>query len=255
MTGDGSRLSLRLKQTLLVSAGAVVALIMVFLGLWQMQVFIDKGNRTVEDRAAQPPVALIEHVSASSQVGDVYGRRVTVSGHYLADHQLLIPGEGSSVRVLAAFEFADGRVVPIVRGLASDSSQVTPPPVGERTEMGLFLPGEGNVEGQAESSELASVRMPLLAQKWPDANLIPGFITLSAENAAAYGLAEGPVSLPQGDGSFQNGGYALQWWIFAAFAFGFTVIAAQGMGRRERKLREDAALAELESRKDENAGL
>lgn len=236
-------MSTRAKQVLLVAAGAVVALVMVFLGLWQMQVFVDKGNRSVQARAEQAPVALAEFVRADGTVGDGYGKRVIVVGRYLPAQQITIPDAGATVRVLTALELEDGRVLPVVRGVAPAAS-VTPPPPGTVTQMGLFLPGEGDSTTSVGPDQIGSVRMPLLAQRWPQ-RLVPGFVTLSAEDAAAQGLAQASVTLPQGEGSFQNGGYALQWWIFAAFAVGMSIKFAVSLGARERTQREDAARAEL----------
>lgn len=225
----------------MVGVGSVMALIMVFLGLWQMQVFMDEGNRSVEGRAAQPAVPLLEHVFADGSTDDIYGKQVTVTGTYQVDHQLTIPAEDGAVRVLTAFRLADGRVVPVVRGLAASPAEVGPAPEGTRSETGLFLPGEGDVPADWVAGQIGSVRMPLLAQYWPDVHLTPGFVTLDAAGAAAHGLAQAPVDLPQGEGSFQNGGYALQWWVFAAFAFGMSLKLAQGFGARDRQAREEAA--------------
>ena len=51
-------MSTRLKQILLVAVGLAGAIVMVLLGLWQMQVFVDQGNRGIADRASQPAVPL-----------------------------------------------------------------------------------------------------------------------------------------------------------------------------------------------------
>ncbi len=233
----------RAKQVALVAVGAAVALVMVFLGLWQMQVFVDKGNRTVQARAEQAPVPLLDFVAADGSVGDVYGKQVTVTGHYLPD-ELTIPDAPGRVRVLTALELGDGRVLPVVRGVASEGA-VPPAPSGSVAQQGLFLPGEGDSDVAVAAGQIGSVRMPLLAQKWSTRQLVPGFITLTEADAAAQGLALASVTLPQGEGSFQNGGYALQWWIFAAFALGMSIKFAQAVGARERKAREAAALAEL----------
>ena len=83
--------------------------------------------------------------------------------------------------------------------------------------------------------------MPLLAQQWPQ-QLIPGFVTLGAQDAAAQGLTQASVKLPGGEGSAQNGGYALQWWVFAAFALGMSIKLAHSLGVQDRR-REEGELA------------
>lgn len=225
------------------AVGVVAALVMVVLGLWQMQVFVDKGNRTIEARAEQAPVPLLANIPLDGPIGDVYGKQVTVEGRYLPDQQLTIPDADARVRVLTAFQVADGRVLPVVRGTGAAAS-VTAPPPGVVTQTGLFLPGEGDADAAVGAGQIGSVRMPLLAQRWPQ-RLTPGFVTLAGPDAAAQGLAQAAVDLPEGEGSFQNGGYALQWWIFAAFAVAMSLKVAQGLGARERAALEEAARLEL----------
>ena len=242
-------MSTRLKQLLIVAIASVVAVVMVFLGLWQMQVIVDQGNKTVEDRAAQAPVPLDEHMESDGSIGDIYGKRVTIMGHYL-DQQVLIAEDGGH-RVLAAFQVRDGRTLPVVRGIVADGQTAPAPPVGEQVETGVFLPGEGDVKDNrgvavtVPEGQLASVRMPALAQLWPQ-QLVPGFVTLDAADAAAHGLAPAHVHLPTGEGSSRNSGYALQWWVFAAFGMGMAIKIAHSLGVRERRAAEEAALRSRE---------
>lgn len=235
----------RAKQAILVLVGMGFALVGGVLGLWQMQVFVDKGNRSIEARTEQMPTPLFDHVREDGTTDDIYGKPVTVTGFYLPDEQLLIPGEGDFVRVLAAFQTTQGKVVPIVRGLTV-AYAVPEPPAGELQQTGLFLPGEGDVASPDEAGQIGSVRMPLLAQLWEQHLLVPGFVTLSASDAASQGLTQAPVDLPEGKGSFQNGGYALQWWVFGAFALAMTIKWAQVLGRKDRLAAENAARAEQE---------
>lgn len=239
-----------LKQVLVVALGVAAAFVMVNLGLWQMQAFVDSGNRGIEERAAQPPVPLETMLISEGVDGDAYGKQVTATGTYLPDQEILIPSE-VGVRVLTALELSDGRIMPVIRGVAADAADVGSPPSGEVKQSGLLLPGEGDVPG-TPPGELGSVRMPVLAQKWPQ-QLVPGFITLSNEDSTEQGLMAGTVNLPEGQGSFQNGGYALQWWIFAAVGLGITIRAAIGIGRRDAQLREEAAVLELGHRDGEDA--
>lgn len=85
---------------------------------------------------------------------------------------------------------------------------------------------------------LGSVRLPQLAQLWPQP-LLPGFITLDAPAAARQGLQPATVSLPTGEGSWRNSGYALQWWAFALFTLGMSIRIAQGMAKKARTVARD----------------
>lgn len=80
----------RLQQVLLVTVGAVAAIVCVILGLWQMQVFVDGGNRTIAERAAQAPVSLAENMDAHDITGDVFGKPVFAEGRYVPQLQFII---------------------------------------------------------------------------------------------------------------------------------------------------------------------
>lgn len=223
---------LRVKQSLVLLAGVLAAAVMVGLGLWQLQVFTDQGNASAQARAQQPPAPLLDFVGTDGTVGDIYGKPVSVSGRYLPDQQQRVLGSDGVVRVLSALELTDGRVLPVVRGTVPQGAAAPTPPSGERTEVGIFLPSEAaNDDPLASGYTLGSVRLPQLAQLWRQP-LLPGFITLDGPASAAQGLSPATVSLPEGEGSWRNSGYALQWWVFALFALGMTGKIAHSMGRR-----------------------
>lgn len=225
-------MSLRVKQALVLLTGAVAAVVMCGLGLWQLQVFTDQGNASAQARAQQAPVPLLDFVAADGSVGDVYGKPTIVSGHYLADQQERVLGEDGVVRVLSALQLADGRVLPVVRGTIAPGLEAPAPPTGERTETGIFMPSEPGVDAPTTSGyTLGSVRLPQLAQVW-EQPLLPGFITLDAAESTGQGLSPATVKLPEGEGSWRNSGYALQWWVFALFALGMAWKIAHSMGKR-----------------------
>ncbi|MBK8460787.1 MAG: SURF1 family protein [Micropruina sp.] len=227
-------MKLRIKQALIVLVGTMLAVAMLLLGLWQMRVFEDQGNQTAVERAKQSAGALLDHVATDGTVGDVYGKQVDASGRYLPEQQLLVVDPAGSVRVLSAFQLADGRVLPIVRGrLPLASSTLPEPPGGDLVQSGIFLPSEAGAEQPVAPGTLGTVRLPLLAQQWPQ-QLLPGFVTLTDAQAAAQQLTPAPVVLPEGDGSLRNSGYAVQWWVFAAFALGMSFKVAHSVGRGER---------------------
>lgn len=215
-------MSIRGRQVATGLAGLVVTLVLLWLGLWQMQVFRDREDANAATRASQPPVALLDYVAGDGTVGDVYGRQVSVEGRYLAGQQVAVVAADGSVRVLSALELADGRVLPVVRGslpagTASAELALPVPPSGTSAVAGVFLPSEEAADHAVPVGSYGSVRLPLLAQQW-NQQLLPGFVTLDAAAAASQGLTAASVTLPTGDASLQNLGYALQWWVFAGFA-------------------------------------
>lgn len=225
---------LRLKQTLIIGLGVVAAAVMTWLGFWQLQVFTDEGNASVQARAQQPAVPLLDHVGPDGTVGDIYGKPVTVQGHYLSSDQQRVLGPDGVVRLLSAFQLDDGRVLPVVRGTIAVGEAAPPVPSATLTQEGLFLPSEPAADHDlATGYSLGSVRLAQLAQLWTQP-LMPGFITLGADESSRQGLQPATVSLPLGDGSWRNSGYALQWWVFALFGLGVTIKIASAMGRRQR---------------------
>lgn len=222
----------RLKQWSVAVLGTAVCLTMLGLGLWQMRVFEDKENESASLRAQQPAVPLLDNVAQDGTVGDVYGKPVTLTGSYLPDQQVLVVGEDGAVRVLGALQAADGRVLAVVRGtVPSVADPVPAPPTGTLTQTGVFLPQDAGDDRAMPSGTLASVRLGALAQLWPQ-QLFPGYITLPAPDSAAQGLGPAVVALPTGEGSLQNIGYALQWWVFAAFGAFMTVRFVRALGRK-----------------------
>ena len=224
-------MGVRARQWLIAVVGTVLTVAMLWLGLWQMRVFEDKENESAAARAGQPAVPLLDFVSEDGTVGDIYGKPASVTGHYLPDQQARIRAEDGTVRVLTAFQVADGRVLAVVRGvLPAGRAAIPEPPAGELTQSGVFLPSEAGSGQNDSGTELGTVRLAVLAQFWPQ-QLLPGFITLPAADSAAQGLATAVVALPSGSGSIQNIGYALQWWVFAAFGAFMTVRFIRALGR------------------------
>lgn len=217
---------IRIQQGLVGAVGLAVAVAMLWLGLWQMQVFESKETSSAQARAALPPVALLDNVNPDGTVGDVYGRQVAVTGEYLPGQEVLITGPDEVTRVLTALQVPDGRVLAVVRGIGTAGSAPPAPPTGQVRVVGVFLPSEA-----AGDTPTGSVRLPALAQQWPQ-QLLPGFVTLDEAGARSQGLEPALVSLPDGEGSWQNYGYALQWWVFAAFALFMAGRFVRAIGRQ-----------------------
>ena len=91
------------------------------------------------------------------------------------------------------------------------------PPTESLDQTGVLLPSEEAAPGLPPPGQLNSVRIPALAQQWSQP-LVDGYLVLSSSDAAAQGLEPVPLVLPEGAGRLRNGAYAVQWWIFAAFA-------------------------------------
>ena len=228
----------RLKQALVILVGLALAAGMVILGIWQLDVYRSQGTHTAAARAAEPPVDLATVAPPAAVVGDGFGRSVAFSGRYDRSLQLLVPVDGAagSFRVLSGFRLASGGVVPVVRGVVHGTAAPAAPS-GTLAQQGVLLPSEDNTAPgtSTDSNQLTAVRLPALAQRWPGA-LVGGFVTLPADTARAQGLDPAPVNLPPGQGRFRNGAYALQWWLFGAFALGMSIRISRDVGYLEEDL-------------------
>ena len=79
------------------------------------------------------------------------------------------------------------------------------------------------------------MRLPTLAQTWPGP-LVGGFVTLDARRPRRpRAWPRHAVDLPEAQGRLRNGAYALQWWVFAAFALGMSIRVARDIGRLEER--------------------
>jgi surfeit locus 1 family protein len=212
-------MTLRVKQGLVIALGIAVAAAMLAMGYWQLEVYHNQGQEAAARRASAPPVPLSSVARAGAAVEDGYGRSVTFEGTYDPALQLLVPVEGKTdqFRILSGLRQADGSLVAVVRGVVFETATTPAPPSGLVHQVGVMLPSEEDVpEAALSSGQMASVRLPALAQQWPGP-LIDGFVTLSSADAAKQRLAPAEWQLPEARGRLRNGAYAMQWWLFAAF--------------------------------------
>ncbi len=223
----------RFKQALVIALGIGLAAVMVVLGFWQLQVYHRQGAAAAARQASAPPIPLSSVARPGAPANEGYGRPVAFEGSYDPALQLLVPAEdGASFRVLTALRQADGSVVAVVRGVVPEPN-APPPPTDPVQQVGVLLPTEEHVpETDLPSGQIASVRLPALAQQWPGP-MIDGFVTLSSADAASQGLVAAPLQLPDAPGRVRNVAYVGQWWLFAAFVLFMAFRMARDIGREE----------------------
>ncbi len=236
----------RLQQSLILLLAVVLATAMVWLGFWQWRVYAAQGAAASATRAAEPPIALDSAARAGQRVGDGYGRTVTAQGTFEPQTQLLIPQPHGGFRVLTGLRQADGSVLPVVRGTV-DTGPAPAPPSGSVQLSGIFLPSEDVADAAMPDGQIASVRVPQLAQTW-QGPLIDGFLTVPPAHSAEAGLGPAPADLPEARGRLRNGAYALQWWVFAAFTLVMAARMARDFGRRDLIEGEPVEPADLPDR-------
>lgn len=204
----------------------VVVAVCVVAGRWQWE--RTQEILAAERASASMPVPMEQLVSSdSSQVpGESIGRRVTLGGTYDAAYQAIVPNRlhdgRAGVWVVTGLRLADGSVAAVLRGsLASaddPGAQVPPGPV----DVGGVLQADESfyADAQAAGGQVAAIDHARLGQLW-GADVLPGFVTLVEQDPATDqaptpvdpAVQAGDVPLP-----LQNFFYALEWWVFAAFA-------------------------------------
>jgi cytochrome oxidase assembly protein ShyY1 len=227
----------RLRQALVITLGIALAAPMIALGFWQLRVYETQGSEAAQARASAPPVPLSSVARPGAAVTDGYGRPVSVKGTYDPALQLLVPGGSGQFRVLSGLRQGDGSVVAVVRGVTS-VPHAPAPPSGVVDQVGVLLPTEEHLPGtDLPSGQIASVRLPALAQAWPGP-LIGAYVNLSSADAASQGLTAAAVQLPEAPGRLRNAAYSMQWWLFAAFTLFMAFRIARDIGLRETEVAE-----------------
>lgn len=223
------------KQAAVIVVGIVLAGVMIMLGWWQLQVYRESGDQAAQERINQPALELAEVAPAGADAGESFGRTVRLTGTYDSSRQVLVPDavDDDVYRVVTAFVQDSGDAVAVVRGTyRGDPAAVPEPPSGHLTQQGVLMPNEGTDDRPVGPGQLSSVRISVLAQEWPWP-LVSGFVTLD-EADTTPGLEYRAPAMPREGGALRNGAYAVQWWVFAAFAVGLGLKMAHDFGREAR---------------------
>ncbi|MBC7631910.1 SURF1 family protein [Aeromicrobium sp.] len=208
---------------------AVVAIVFcVVMGLWQMGVYDSRQQHERADKQVVPRVALAGLWGPDQPFdGKLNNRPVMVEGRFApADQQVWVTGKKQQGRtgawLLAPLLVGAGgdNALLVVRGWSPTAGALPAVPAGPVTVDAVLAPGEGIADAyNPDRREIGSVRIPALLNVQPY-DLYSGF-AISTDAATAGGLDLVPPPVP-GDVSWtvglRNLAYALQWWVFGAFA-------------------------------------
>ncbi|GLW30874.1 hypothetical protein Areg01_38140 [Actinoplanes regularis] len=217
----------------------IAAVIMVMLGNWQLRRYherTDINNRidAADSVQAVPLTSVLGRPTAQGVPGASPGKalawtKVTVTGHY--DPTGEIQARGRTVdgevgfEILTPLMLADGTAVLIDRGWvpspaggAGAAPQVPAAPSGEVTVVGQIHLSEsrpapiGRRDGRLDTRR---VNLPKLAPELPFP--VYGAYVLVTDQTPANDPAFARVPIGHED-AWQNGGYAVQWWLFSVMA-------------------------------------
>jgi cytochrome oxidase assembly protein ShyY1 len=224
---------------------ATAAAVMVALGLWQLDRY--RERTAINERIAASTVAAPTQVGAVLPAPQVGGgpsaaasaawTRVTATGVYDPAYQVLARGRTLDGRVgfevLTPLRLADGSAILVNRGWvppapggARARPDVPPPPPGQVTVVGRIHLDESRatpVERLDGMRQVRRIGTGQIGRELPYP-LYGAYILLDQQAPPADArFSPIPVAMER---SWQNAGYVVQWWLFAAFTvFGFIWLA------------------------------
>ena len=218
---------------------ATAAVIMVMLGNWQLHRYDERTdvNARVDAGAAAAPAPLASVLTPPSATGtpgprpadDAAWSKVTAAGRYDTANEILVRGRtvGGQVgyEVVTPLLLDDGTAVLVDRGWippapggATAEPAVPPAPGGRVTVEGRVHASEsrpGPIERRDGRIQVRRVALDQLAGELPYP-VYGGYVLLTAQTPPADPAF---VAIPvEHESALQNGGYAIQWWMFAAMA-------------------------------------
>lgn len=217
--------------------GLVLALCVGFgwLGSWQLGVAKARGQaEAVKERQNQQVVPIDDVLRPQrSFTAKADGRRVRVTGTYDESKQVLVsgrlqPGGDGTVGwwVVSALQTEKQAWLPVVRGWVrtpdDGAAAVTSTPGGLVTVDGVLQPDEAPSDQTLPEGQLASLDAADLVNRW-GTPIYNGFLVATSQRTDVPSRALQPEPVPPPHPpphgiAWRNAAYALQWWVFAAFA-------------------------------------
>jgi len=256
-----SRYRFALKPRWIVSHVFVLLLVVLMVSamFWQISRLHEKQARNAKvvartDEATVPVTSLAEP-GAYAGAKALEFRRVTATGSYAADQQVLVRSRSRDGApgswVLAPLVLSDGNAITVNRGWIPNSGALTrvpasmAPPTGTVTVIGLVRTSEkrgsfGSRDPKTGTlTNLARADIARLDQQVPE-DLLPVFIQLETQKPAVTDRDPEPVPMPTLDEG-PHLSYAVQWAIFTTIALvGYPLI----LRRRAREIEREAKRGE-----------
>lgn len=212
---------------LLLAVLAVVVVAFARLGLWQLSVAQDDAVEQARAEQLARPVVPVDEALVPHQrfPDDGAGRPVVATGHYAGDQQFLVPdrvldGEAGYWVVTPLVVADTGANLAVVRGFVTDPAAADRPDATPVAVSGTLAPGEApEVRKDLPEGQRDSIDLSALANEWPG-EFYNAFIFATGEEPQVTAAQVRLIPPPSfgGEVDWRNFGYALQWWVFAAFA-------------------------------------
>ncbi|MDW5323602.1 SURF1 family protein [Plantactinospora sp. KLBMP9567] len=230
------------------------ATVMVLLGNWQLSRYQERAaiNERIDETATLAPVPVDQVLPRPDGAAGTVGQappagaawtRVTVTGRYDSTNVILIRSRTVQSRVgfevLTPLRLADGSAVLVDRGWippAAGGSALARPeipavPSGEVTVVGRVHLSESKPDAVARRDgriETRRIAVPALARELPYP-VYSAYLLLD-EQTPATDPAFSAIPIRH-ENDWQNGGYVVQWWLFALL----TLVGFGWAARREAR--------------------
>ena len=212
----------------------VVSVAFVSLGQWQWGKYEDRSARAdrIDAHYTADPVPASVVLTKDPAPIDAEWTRVTASGTYLADEQLLVrnrPLDGTyGYEVLVPLRLDDGDVLVVNRGWVANSPkgadvapEVPAAPTGKVTVTGWVRLGEKSLHRDMLPGQLASINLPEASTE-VDAAVLGGYVSLQSEDPDV--ARPEPLEVPDTD-TGPHLAYAIQWWVAIPAFWVFLIMA------------------------------
>lgn len=264
-----SRYAFALKPKWIFGHVIVIVLVIGFVnaGLWQIRRMHERQNYNdhVAANMVAPAAPLDEVLPRGSDFSTTtheLNRRVTATGRYLVDQEVVINAQASpdgvpGIWIVSPLLLRDGRVLLVNRGWLPSNGDVTAPPAdarpprGEVTVEGYVSETQPKTEGEspetnhAHQSSFLRIDVARIQRQF-SRSLVPAFLLRTAQRPPDQGARKPAALDPPELSAGPHLGYVIQW-------FGFTLVALVGyplllwlIARdRERESPEPAATEDL----------
>jgi surfeit locus 1 family protein len=215
---------------------AVVAVVVcVLLGRWQLDAWHDHRTDSSAAVTREDPAPLDAVLGPDAPFpASAVGRPVELEGRWDGAHTVYVtdrpPNGRIGVWAVTPVVTGNGSAIPVVRGWLPTPDDAPPVPTGAAALVGLLQPSEdtGAPDSDTHDDVIPELSTIDLLSRAPY-DLYGGYVVatdrpLPSGAAASSGMAGlstvGPAHLPGPDAAtgLRNLLYALQWWVFGAFA-------------------------------------
>ncbi|UYM07403.1 SURF1 family protein [Solicola gregarius] len=225
--------------------GVVAVVFTIVMGLWQLGVYDTRQEHERADKQDVPTVPLDEALGPDDAFsGSANHRPVEVTGTFApADEQVWVSGRSldgeDGYWLLAPLVVRDTEALLVVRGWSPTNDRLPAPPSGATTIDAVLQFGEDVGAPLGADRTTDTVRIPALANELPY-DLYSGY-AIQTEPAPGAGLETVPPPDPDVSWSvgLRNLVYAVQWWVFGAFAVFMWVRMCRDVVRDARGRRGD----------------